>query len=115
MGFPVPERARIARSWRNAASRRHAVRESRQGSLYFLGLRLVPRTARGRAGRVSLVRQHAKRGQGAIIESVSEPQRTIIDEPPPFLGTWKRVYWAVIFYLACVIGLFYWFTRSFSP
>jgi len=38
-----------------------------------------------------------------------------IDEPPPFLGTWKRVYTLVIIYLACVITLFYWFTRSFRP
>ena len=39
-------------------------------------------------------------------------ERPVIDEPPPFLGTWKRVYTVVVFYLACVISLFYWFTRS---
>jgi hypothetical protein len=46
---------------------------------------------------------------------VTESQRTIADEPPPFLGTWKRVYTVVVIYLACVIGLFYWFTKSFAP
>jgi len=46
---------------------------------------------------------------------VTEPQRTVLDEPPPFLGTWRRVYTVVVIYLACVIGLFYWFTKSFSP
>lgn len=46
---------------------------------------------------------------------MSEAQRSVIDEPPPFLGAWKRVYTVVILYLACVITLFYWFTKSFSP
>ena len=36
------------------------------------------------------------------------------DEPPPFLGTWKRVYTAVAGYLAALIALFYWFTRTFN-
>jgi len=35
-------------------------------------------------------------------------------EPPPFLGTWRRVYAAVLLYLACVIVAFYIFTRIFS-
>lgn len=38
----------------------------------------------------------------------------IPDEPPPFLGTWGRVYAAVLIYLACLISLFYVFTRMFS-
>jgi hypothetical protein len=46
---------------------------------------------------------------------VTEPHRTVADEPPPFLGTWKRVYTFVVLYLAGVIGLFYWFTKSFQP
>jgi hypothetical protein len=46
---------------------------------------------------------------------VTETPRTVADEPPPFLGTWKRLYALVVFYLACLIGLFYWFTKSFSP
>lgn len=38
----------------------------------------------------------------------------MIDEPPPFLGTWKRVYIAVLLYLVALIVLFYWFTRTFN-
>ena len=38
----------------------------------------------------------------------------IPDEPPPFLGTWRRVYATVLIYLACLIALFYVFTRMFS-
>ena len=36
------------------------------------------------------------------------------NEPPPFLGSWRRVYTAVLIYLACVIIAFYAFTRFFS-
>ena len=36
------------------------------------------------------------------------------NEPPPFLGAWRRVYAAVLIYLACVIVAFYAFTRFFS-
>ena len=36
------------------------------------------------------------------------------EEPPPFLGTWKRVYITVIAYLAALIALFSWFTRTFN-
>jgi hypothetical protein len=36
------------------------------------------------------------------------------DEPPPFLGTWGRVYAAVAIYLAALISLFCWFTRTFN-
>ncbi len=35
-------------------------------------------------------------------------------EPPPFLGTWGRVYTVVLIYLAMVIASFYAFTRFFS-
>ncbi len=37
------------------------------------------------------------------------------DDPPPFLGTWPRVYAAVVIYLALLIVLFSLFSRSFSP
>ncbi len=37
-----------------------------------------------------------------------------IDEPPPFLGTWGRVYAAVALYLLSVITLLYLFTRFVS-
>lgn len=36
------------------------------------------------------------------------------DDPPPFLGTWRRVYAAVLVYLAALIALFYVFMRIFS-
>lgn len=34
------------------------------------------------------------------------------EEPPPFLGTWPRIYVAVLIYLAVLIGAFYAFTRA---
>ena len=37
------------------------------------------------------------------------------DEPPPVLGTWRRVYIFVVCYLACLIGAFYFFTAHFAP
>jgi hypothetical protein len=36
-----------------------------------------------------------------------------IDEPPPFLRTWKRVYTAIVLYLTALIALFYIFTRMY--
>jgi hypothetical protein len=36
------------------------------------------------------------------------------DEPPPFLGTWKRLYAVILIYLACLIVAFYAFTRAFA-
>lgn len=38
----------------------------------------------------------------------------IPDEPPPFLGTWPRVYAAVLVYLAVIILVFYVFTLIFN-
>ena len=36
------------------------------------------------------------------------------DDPPPFLGTWRHVYTAVLIYLALLITVFYAFMRIFS-
>lgn len=36
------------------------------------------------------------------------------DEPPPFLGSWRRVYTLVLTYLAFIIVAFYAFTRAFA-
>jgi hypothetical protein len=41
-------------------------------------------------------------------------QRQVPDEPPPFLGTWTRVYCVVLAYLAVVILLMYAFTVAFT-
>ncbi len=43
-----------------------------------------------------------------------EPVKHVIDEPPPVLGAWPRVYVFVLCWLAVVISLFYLFTRSFT-
>ena len=37
------------------------------------------------------------------------------DEPPPFLGTWRRVYALVILYLALLIASLYAMTWAFAP
>jgi hypothetical protein len=39
--------------------------------------------------------------------------RDVPDEAPPFLRSWKRVYIAVLFYLAGIIAVFYLFTRAY--
>jgi hypothetical protein len=38
--------------------------------------------------------------------------REVPDEPPPFLGTWGRIYTAVLVYLCVVIAACYVFTRA---
>jgi hypothetical protein len=35
------------------------------------------------------------------------------DEPPPFLGTWRRVYVGILIYLVVLITGFYLFTRAY--
>jgi hypothetical protein len=35
------------------------------------------------------------------------------DEPPPFLGTWRRVYTAVLIFLFVIVAAAYLFTRAF--
>ena len=39
--------------------------------------------------------------------------RDVADEPPPFLGTWKRVYAGVLIYLVVIIAVFYAFTEAY--
>ena len=36
------------------------------------------------------------------------------DEPPPVLGSWGRVYAALVVYLIAIVALFWAFTRSFN-
>jgi hypothetical protein len=38
----------------------------------------------------------------------------MIDEPPPFLGSWKRIYVAVVIYLIAIISLFALFGKAFT-
>jgi len=45
---------------------------------------------------------------------MSSDRREMPDEPPPFLGTWPRVYTAVVLYLGLLIAVCYAFTRAFS-
>ena len=40
--------------------------------------------------------------------------RELNEEPPPFLGTWPRVYRAILVYLALIILGFYVFTRIYQ-
>ena len=40
--------------------------------------------------------------------------RDVPDEPPPFLGTWRRVYAAVLIILGVTIAAAYLFTRAFE-
>ena len=37
------------------------------------------------------------------------------DEPPPFLGSWNRIYTIVLLYLVLLIVLFYIFGAAFTP
>lgn len=39
---------------------------------------------------------------------------TVDDEPPPFLGTWNRVYASVLIYVIVVVLLLYWMTVSLN-
>jgi len=36
------------------------------------------------------------------------------NEPPPFLGSWRRVYWAVAIWLFLVIAALAAFTKAFN-
>jgi hypothetical protein len=40
--------------------------------------------------------------------------RDMPDEPPPFLGTWRHIYIAVLVYLCVIIAAAYLFTREFQ-
>ncbi len=39
--------------------------------------------------------------------------REVPDEAPPFLGTWRRVYTAVLVYLGVIVLAAYLFTRAY--
>jgi len=45
----------------------------------------------------------------------AQPKREAVDDPPPFLGAWAKVYLAVVIYLGFLIGAFYLFGAVFTP
>jgi hypothetical protein len=47
--------------------------------------------------------------------SIAPPKKPVIDEAPPFLGSWPKVYRFVLIYLALVIVLFWLFTKHYAP
>ena len=51
-----------------------------------------------------------------MTEPVTKPDRSAQgEEPPPFLGKWRRVYLVVLGWLALLILFFHWFSRRFAP
>src|SRR2546425_4225341 len=110
MGPAVRVCVRVPRPGRKTAARRHAVRELRKRRVHLHGLFLVSTAAGGRARRLPHLRKHDQRRKGFPSMIPVPPE----DEPPPFLGSWRRVYTVVLAYLACVIVAFYVFTRIFS-
>jgi hypothetical protein len=47
-------------------------------------------------------------------DSPAAPEPSAHEESPPLLGTWPRLYGAVLLNLAALIALFTWFTRAFQ-
>jgi hypothetical protein len=43
------------------------------------------------------------------------PHKVMVDGPPPFLGTWSRVYTVVLLYLVAVIFGLYEFSAMNTP
>jgi len=48
-----------------------------------------------------------------ILYHVPMPNAPEPDEPPPFMGTWRRVYAAILIYLGLIIAGAYLFTRAY--
>jgi hypothetical protein len=49
-----------------------------------------------------------------VSESEDHAPRVTLEEPPPLVGTWRRVYVFVICYLAFLIAVFFLFARIFN-
>ncbi len=49
------------------------------------------------------------------VAPVKDAGRDRREDPPPLLGTWRRLYFAVIAWLAILILAFYLFARRFEP
>jgi hypothetical protein len=41
-------------------------------------------------------------------------KRLVLDDPPPFLGNWRRVYISVLLYLVALITLFWLFGKAWA-
>jgi hypothetical protein len=41
-------------------------------------------------------------------------KRNVADDPPPFLGSWNRIYLVVILYLVTLITLFWFFEKAWA-
>jgi hypothetical protein len=55
----------------------------------------------------------ASNGLATHDEAVAARQSHAAEEPPPFGGSWKTLYVAVLVNLAALAALFYVFTRAF--
>jgi hypothetical protein len=49
-----------------------------------------------------------------VSDTEGQAERVTKEDPPPFLGTWRRVYLFVICYLAFLIAVFFLFARAFN-
>ena len=47
--------------------------------------------------------------------SPDQREREVIDEPPPVLGSWPKVYRLILIYLVALIALFFAFTAAYRP
>ena len=47
-------------------------------------------------------------------ETENQPTRVMEDGPPPILRTWRRLYLALVCWLAFLILMFYLFARFYS-
>jgi hypothetical protein len=59
--------------------------------------------------------ESAERWKDLVSETPEQQARVTVEEPPPFLGSWQRVYIFVICYLAVLITGFYVFSRAYAP
>lgn len=61
---------------------------------------------------ISGTRYHSLIERGEI--GMKSPRNADSEEPPPFGGSWKRVYLAVVIYTCCLILALYWMTVTFN-
>ena len=100
---PLPDAAFDARS-RGGARREPALGAPREGDLRLHGAGVLPAAAGRGAGRVSIVRQPARRRASALAVTKPPAQRAELDDAPPFL-TWRAIYLIVLGALAVEVLL----------